>query len=297
MQGPFLMLRFSTILLLATLTAGSSCLAQTENSSSPETNETHGQSQQPGKREPAGAAPTRFEIAVIRPTDPKADFMKLEFTLNGFTAHGVTCRQLIQEAYGMYEENRLSGGPAWTGTQKFDIEARFDAGSASSYKDLSLNERRVMLRNLLAERFALVLHTEQKDFDAFALVINKGGTKFHEAEIHGASGAGRAGIRGIDGLISVSYPGHLEVRGMPMHGFAQAIEPWVGRTVMDETGLMGRYDLGVQWTPEGAGQSASEANGPTFFTALQEQDGLKLQPRKVPLESFVIDRIESPSIN
>ena len=108
----------------------------------------------------------------------------------------------------MYEKSRLSGGPPWIGIQKFDVEAKFDVGGDSRYKDLSLDERRVMLRNLLAERFGLELHTESKELDAFALVPAKSGPKLHETAVPGEISAS---IRGINGLVKVSQPGHLEI--------------------------------------------------------------------------------------
>jgi uncharacterized protein (TIGR03435 family) len=228
----------------------------------------------------------------------------MEFTPDGFTARGVMLRQVIQEAYGVYEEDRMYGGPDWLISEKFDVEAKIDSADAAGFRDFTLEQRRLMLQKLLADRFGLAVHHETKELPVYALVVAKNGPKLQESK---PDTIYHSQIKGIDGLVTRSGRGHLEAQGLSMTNLANLLHFSLGRTVVDETGLKGRYDLSLQWTPDDVAASmpkpadqevaASDSSGPSIFTAVQKQLGLKLEPTKSPLDTIVIDRAEHPSEN
>jgi uncharacterized protein (TIGR03435 family) len=151
-----------------------------------------------------------------------------------------------------------------------------------------------MLRALLEDRFKLTLHREKKELPGYALVIGKSGLKVHEVEHEGKSWTrfGRGSLNGHE---------------VSMSALADRLAGRLGRPVVDDTGVKGSFDINLEWTPDqsqprGPKESAEplpvdDGAGPTIFTALQEQLGLKLEPRKGPVEILVIDRVEKPSEN
>jgi uncharacterized protein (TIGR03435 family) len=245
----------------------------------------------------AGGRQARFEVASIKPNTRHDGSWKLEFTSDGFSAIGVPLRKVIEEAYGTYDPERLVGLPVWAESELFDIEAKFDAATVSGYKDLGLDQRRQMLQAMLAERFKVAIHHEMRDIDAFGLVVAKGGLKIKQTPPEKVP---QSGIKGYTGLITQSQRGLLEMTGMSMEGFAGILRYSVGRTVLDKTGLPGLYDISLRWTPDDLSSttmSAPDTSGPSIFSALQEQDGLKLQLGKFPVDALVVDHAERPSEN
>lgn len=268
----------------------------------------HAQSQvaSPLKSGPATtAAPTlNFDVASIRPTDPNARGWRMNFTVDGFDAQKVTLRMLIKEAYAAYEDGRILGGPSWLDTDHFDILARLDPAEIPTYKDLTLAQRREMLRALLAERFQLTIHTEQRSFPAFALRIAKNGLKLQKAQPVERSADD---VKGYDALVTRSRRGLLEVKNFSMPELANLLEYPAQRIVVDETGLKDRYDFLLQWTPLDASGNPIETNNgtgdspeksyPFLFPALEQELGLKLEPTKTMVEVFIIDHAQPPSAN
>lgn len=245
-----------------------------------------------------------FSVATIRsckPDDRRG--WRLDFTPDGFSARNVPLRKVIQEAYGIYEEERLSGGPNDIETEKFDIEAKIDETSGIDFKNISLGQRRLMLQALLADRFKLSVHHELKELPVYGLVIGKNGPKLQRS----ASDANSfGGIKGHDALVTHSGHGSLEVKSFAMSDLALTLHYWTGRIVVDKTGLTGRYDFSLRWSPMSDPASAtanpidtqpSDSSSPSIFTALQEQLGLKLEPMKYPIDTIVIDHVEPPSEN
>jgi uncharacterized protein (TIGR03435 family) len=210
---------------------------------------------------------------------------------------GVTLLQMIQEAYGIYEPDRLSGGPAWIDASKFDLEAKMDDADVSVYRGLTLEQRHQMLQALLANRFKLVLHHELKEFPAYALVVAKSGPKLQAATSEQTRPNGD--IKGFTGLVTQSQRGQLAVQGFSMEGFANLLSGYndVGRKVIDKTGLTGSYNFTLRWAPNDRQITASDASGPSLFTAIQEELGLKPQSSRTMLDTIVIDQAEKPTEN
>jgi uncharacterized protein (TIGR03435 family) len=213
-----------------------------------------------------------------------------------FRAANVSAKMLIRWAFEM-PETRILGGPTWFTTTMFDIDAKADAALSAKMQGLSSDagrhEKERMVRGLMAERFKLATHIETRELPIYALVVGKGGPKLGAIQTGGTTvNSGRA---------------HMEVQGSNSVGLlAEELAKIVGRVVVDKTGIEGRYDLKLSWTPDdgaapvlnGSGSSSAAADsGPSIFTAIEEQLGLKLEPQKGPVEVLVIDHVEMPSEN
>jgi bla regulator protein blaR1 len=280
--------------------------------------------QPPDQPAAASAAPMKFEVASIKPSAPGQRFIRVEIQPGGrLTCQNVPAKWLIEQAYGI-KDFQLSGAPGWIGSDHYDINAEADTSAAYLPKE----QIQAMVRSLLADRFALKTHTETKEMSVYALVVGKNGPKFHEsAKVApepgpdgggpGGPGAGgppdgppngpkRLGRRG--GAMMRMGRGEISAQQISMTVFATQLSQMLGRSVIDKTGLTGKYDLKLHWTPE-EGEFAgpkepgpdapppADPNGPSIYTALQEQLGLKLEGRKGPVEIVVIDHIEKPSAN
>ncbi|MGB7281171.1 MAG: M56 and DUF3738 domain-containing protein [Candidatus Acidiferrum sp.] len=268
-----------------------------------------------------GPAPT-YEVASIKPNKSGLNMVRMMFTPDGLNSNGATLDMLIKSAYGI-EDNQISGEPSWIKSNKYDIEAKMDGAEAQALGKLSRDEQRPvrekMLQALLADRFKLVIHRETKELPVYALVVAKNGPKLHESK---PGDTYSAGMKGIDGrpagagmMMMRGNGGPLTGQGIPIANLAHVLSMQLGRTVIDKTGLTGKYDFTLQWTPDesqgpvmggpgpgGGGQGPGgapppDSNGPSIFTAIQEQLGLKLESEKGPVEIIVIDHVEKPSEN
>jgi len=194
----------------------------------------------------------------------------------------VSLRRLIGMAFEVPEwQNYLFSGPAWLDSENFDVQARFPPETPNS-------EFLRMFQRLLVERFGIVLHREPREFSVLALVPGKGkkeGLELHPAATPGSSYKFRA-IGGHATGSSVSMAMLAGRLSRPDFG--------LGRPVLDYTGLPGTFDLTLDWRPEhdqDNTQLADNGSDASIFAAIQEQLGLKLEPRKVSLDVLVVDRI------
>jgi uncharacterized protein (TIGR03435 family) len=214
-----------------------------------------------------------------------------------FRAVNITLKTLLNFAFAM-PETRIVGGPAWIDTDKFDIEAKADPDVSDRMKNLTSDQGRLqkqqMLQSLLADRFKLTVHRETRQLPVYALVLAKGGPKFAESKENGTTVSAKRG--------------HLIMQSRNSAAtLAEELSKVLGRDVLDQTGIEGRYSIDLKWTPDDSaappptGQQQAtpmpDASGPSIFTAIQEQLGLKLQPIKAPVQVLVIDHIEPPTPN
>jgi uncharacterized protein (TIGR03435 family) len=233
---------------------------------------------------------------------------------DGYSATNVSLKSLIQNAYGI-KEDLISGVPSWAETAGYDVEAKMDESVAAALQQLPAEQRaehrRLMLQSLLADRFKLKAHREAKELPIYALVIAKGGFKLKEADPNKTD---TNGVKGPDGRplpmgMMMMRPGQLNAKAIPISNLVANLSQQLHRTVVDKTGLTGKYDITLQWTPEeGSGPMfpggppsgappPPDPNGPSIFTALQEQLGLRLDSTKGPVETLVLDHVETPSEN
>jgi uncharacterized protein (TIGR03435 family) len=227
-----------------------------------------------------------FEVASIKPTEETGRSMNLNRAPGGrFTTRNTGLKMLMTFAYDV-RPHQISGGASWIDSEGFDIVAKADAA------DPTIEQFRGMMQKLLADRFQLTFHRETKEMPVYALVLAKNGPKLR------VSDKDETTIQGGRGLVTYQK--------CSMAFFAQNLSPRLGRTVLDRTGLKGEFDFTLEATIEdeirkrveaGEASSSSEPVGPTIFTALQEQLGLKLESTKGPVEILVIDRAQKPSGN
>ncbi len=247
-----------------------------------------------------------YDVASIKPG--KSDMgTTLLFRLDGFTAKGMNLKSLIKEAYGV-ENDQILGAPNWLNTETYDIEAKVDGADATALGKLSDDQRKLMFQSFLRERFQLKVHWETKELSILALVVAKNGPKLQEAK---PGDTYPDGIKGPDGKaeghagMMMWGNGRLTGQGISIAQIVQPLTQQLGRTVLDQTGLTGKYDVELRWTPDNtstptAGPDsgiAAESPTPSIFTAIQEQLGLKLESHKAPVEVLVIDHAEMASAN
>ena len=234
------------------------------------------------------------------------------------TVTNMAARFLITFAYqlGQYQ---LVGGPAWLADDKFDITAKIEGnpeweGPGSGKPD----PIQVAMRKLLAERFKLTIHTESRDLDAYALVMDKPGVagpalKPSPTDCKALAEQLRQGkqpptppqpVNGIMPCSILGRIGQISFDGFPMSQAAGMMVGQAGRPVVDRTRLIGNWQFVMtfaQERPAGAPLPPNEQlpppdpNAPSFFTALQEQLGLKLESTKAPFDVTVIDSVEHPT--
>jgi len=242
-----------------------------------------------------------FEVSSIHQNMSPNPAWRMSFTPNGVSAVDVTLRWALDEAYGITDDGLWSGGPSWIDKARFDIEAKYDV---SQYPNLTREQRQVMLQQLLADRFKLVVHHESKEFPLYALVVTTRGSKVEETkqdELRTSPGIG------VICMYKKGGKGVIEMQGCTMAQFANGLGGYartdLGRRVVNQTGLSGHYTISLHWAPLDAANpstnelSAPEPSGPSIFTAVKEQLGLELKPIRGPLDTIVIDHAEMPTEN
>jgi uncharacterized protein (TIGR03435 family) len=248
--------------------------------------------------DPTSPAPP-FEVASIKVNKSGSGSSHSRFKDGRFSATNETVKMFIQyDAYGI-PARQIVGGPAWVDSERFDVEAKADDQSTTQMAKLDQAARsameRQMMQQLLADRFHLAVHWDTKEVPVYALVLAKGGPKFSATkDPEGHSGTSASG-------------GRLKATAVTMTRLAetltQLLSRELGRVVVDRTGLDGKYDLELNWSPDNGSSAFSDGGnnaasiGPSIFTALEEQLGLKLTSAKGPVRSLVIDHLEQPSEN
>jgi len=250
-------------------------------------------------------APLTFEVASIKPANPDARGGSIRLMPGGgLSMTNIPLQAMITFAYDV-RDFQVSGAPGWAGTENFDVIARTERSAPDGPEDpakMTDEQRKTVrdqvaerLRALLADRFQLVVHRETKEQPIYALGVSKNGAKLKEPKEAGP----RQGMS--------MGRGRLEGFAAPLEMLGTTLSNALGRPVVDKTGLAGKYDFVLEWTPDvGAGAAvgpdaekvqAAGLTGPTIFTALQEQLGLRLESQKGPVQVIVIDRAEKPSEN
>ena len=230
-----------------------------------------------------------YDVVSIRPHKDNGNGSRWWWpTPDGYKAINVEPAQLIREAYGVQFSDQLVGLPAWAYEETFDLEAKIDEDDLPAYQRLSGPGQReqsaLMLRPLLADRFKLKVHQETKTIPVYSLVVAKSGFKLKQSQEPEA----RYGM--------VTNWGRIYIRaGAIGTRFIVGLSNFTGRMVIDKTGLTGWYDIDLKWTPDD--ELAKGASGPTLFTALEEQLGLKLVSTKAPVDVLVVDHVERPTEN
>jgi len=246
----------------------------------------------------AANADPAFEVAPIKPSDP-ARPGKL-FTVRGtdVVTINTTLTDLISMAYNLHAR-QITAGPSWLDSEKYDITGRPDVKGQPNVAQI-----KIMLQKLLADRFQLKFHREKKELSVYAITAAKAGTKITKSE---------ADPNSLPGLFfGGAGPGggvNFNVRNATLAEVANTLQGSVlDKPVVDQTGLDGKYDFIVKFTPD-PGQMAGFGGGgpppaatnpdapPALFAAFQQQLGLRIETSKAPVDVLVIDKIEKPSAN
>jgi uncharacterized protein (TIGR03435 family) len=225
-------------------------------------------------------------------------------TPDGYSVENVTLKFLIMDSYNV-KWDAILGGPAWIASDHFDIDAKVTPAADAPPPKLTSAQRRQMIQSLLADRFNLVVHNETKDAPIYQLGLAKSGSKL---PISTPGDTFAKGFKGIDdNPVPVGYPvllsfGHLFGQAVTIASLVDYLSSSLHRPIVDTTGLTGKYDLSLAWTPDSLSASSPDSapledTGPTIFTALQEQLGLKLTSTHGPVASLVIDHVDPPSPN
>lgn len=270
-----------------------------------------------------------YEVATVKPAAADAHMMRIQLMPDGCRMENVQLSLIIRNAYGAQSDAQLLGGPEALLDKHFDLQAKMDADDAARLKAMSRDDRQrrmdLMMQALLRDRFQLKMHVEMRELPVYALVVAKGGSKLQPAAPAPPSPAPEPGA----GAQQSGFPDHLPDRPPPgasfmrmssttaeMHTSGGTMEQLaamlmgmgqtVDRVILDKTGLTGKYDWVLKWTPaeagmglgpKGANGSAPDPDAPGLFTALQEQLGLRLEAQKGPVQVIVIDHLEPPSPN
>ncbi len=285
----------------------------------------HAQSASAPDWQTAAGGKLSFDVASIRPTPP-GQFTRPSFPLGPDGSYHPTGGEFsavfplsvyIQFAYKLWltpeqQEALLAKFPAWTKTEKFTIKAR---GPVDATKD----QMRLMMQSLLAERFGLKVHFEEREATVLVMTLAHPGKLGPKLHLHSEGPSCDEAIPAPpEGTVPPVFPLGCEDAGVFFDGKHPAMLgarnttldlialslPWlgnVGRPIVNHTGLQGRYDYTLTWAlnPEGAPLPPdSEAlNAPSFLEALKEQLGMRLDSAKLPIQVLVVDHIEQPSEN
>lgn len=228
--------------------------------------------------------PPAFDVAAIKPADPSSKRFGMGFSANGrtMTVDGLNLEQMIRMAYGVTPD-RMSVSPlltnaGWIHSDPYDINAKSEAATPAG-KD----EQNRMFQQLLADRFGVKVHLEQKEVLVYSLVVGKNGPKL--------SPGGP-----VSPYISRPAPGKFVGTNASMGSLAGALGGQLGRPSVDDTGLQGGFDFTLTWTPDNP-DTAGDTTGPSLFSALQDQLGLKLETKKLMMDAIVVDQARKPSEN
>jgi uncharacterized protein (TIGR03435 family) len=269
-----------------------------------------------------------FEAASIKPNNSTSLGRRFGVPGDRFVATNETLWQLIAVAYGApgllpqpLADYQISGGPKWIDSDRFDVEAKA-AGDVVRGTE-GTRRKQLMLQTLLAQRFKLAVHHERKDMPVYALVLARRdrrlGPKLRRSELDTAAVRGNpnnppiplptfgtpacdaaGGARCSPGL---GFGGVFKGGAMTTTELTVYLSRWLDRTVIDRTGLTGAFDVEFQFSSDGLpgaptgppGVERPPSDGPSIFTAVQEQLGLKLESTRGPVDILVIDHAEKPT--
>ena len=270
------------------------------------------------------ARPT-FEVASVKPNRSGEPRVMIRSEPGGrFTATNVPLRVLIRNAYGITEDSRIVDAPGWVGSERFDIVAKASSEVPSLIPGGAVGPMNLMLQALLEDRFRLGVHRETRELPLYVLSIAAADRRLGPrltrttvdcvailAKLYPPNGPAAPPPPFVPGQPppcgSTGGPGQVLAQGMTIAQLASNLSGRVNRVVVDKTGLTGNFDINLEWMPDqfqgagplgalpGAPPSLPDGAGPSIYTALQEQLGLKLDSTKGPADVLVIDRVEQPT--
>jgi len=253
------------------------------------------------------AKPPAFEVASVKPNTSGDGRVLMSPQPGGrLNLVNVPLRLMIRYAYRV-QDFQVVGGPDWLSTARFDVVAKAEGGNPSQ------EELQLMLRSLLADRFKLVVRPDKREMPTYSLVPARADGKTaaqlrkSDANCGPATAPSAPPAPGqLPSCGSMLGFGNLKARGSTMAALASTLSTFAGRIVVDRTGIAGGYDVDLNWTPDQIPRPVGDQpvqvngvtidpNGPSLFTALQEQLGLKLESARGPVDVLVVERAEKPA--
>jgi bla regulator protein blaR1 len=261
-----------------------------------------------------------FDVVSIKPhQDEGISRMGIRFnaTPDGLSFNGGSLDMLLHLAFDV-PRDRLLNEPGWVRSSRFDVEAKVAPEDATRLQTLTRQQRWAMLIPALEDRCRLKFHYEKRNLQVYTLGVARDGPKLKEANPADSDAAkptstDRAQEAQLP-MMWISQKGmNIKAHDATIESLIQMLSQQLGTTMLDNTGLAGKYDYTLSWMPDeaswqlmglaipgpppGTGGQSQQTAGPSIFTALQEQLGLKAQARKAPVDVVVIDHIEPPSAN
>jgi|SRR6202789_250334 uncharacterized protein (TIGR03435 family) len=231
----------------------------------------------------AADAHPSYDVATIKPSDPADNSAGFHSEGRRLFAENEPMDQLIAFAYAVHVK-QIVDGPDWFSKDHYDIQGVPDVAGAPNVEQM-----REMMQKLLAERFGLKFHREKRELSIFAITVAKGGSKLVVSKSDPNSMRDQTGdINGAEQM--------WRFTNNSMPEFAEAMQYFMDRPVVDETGLKGKFDFKLKWSTNDAPNNDPNAP-PGLLTAAQEQLGLKIEATKGPADVLVIEHVERPSAN
>ena len=241
----------------------------------------------------AADADPAFEVATIKPSNPDVRERGARVQDSNISLRNLTLTEIVRNVYDVHP-NLLIGLPGWASSERYDITGKPDVPGQPNGDQL-----KIMLRKLLADRFQLKFHKDQRELPVFSLSLVKSGAKITRNDIRAETTSGTSGVifRG---------QGSVLLNNLSMDDFCKMLQSSaLDRPVVNQTGLEGKYTFSLVWTPEqlvaGAANQAPAAlradAPPDIYAALQQQLGLKVDATKLRIDVLVIDKMDKPSEN
>jgi uncharacterized protein (TIGR03435 family) len=241
---------------------------------------------------PADADPA-FEVVTVKPSNPDQQGKGFGVASGRISTRNTTLIDLIKFSYEV-QEKQIVNAPDWAAIDKYDVSGQPDVVGTPSAAQM-----RSLMKKLLADRFQLTFHQDKREMPAYILTVAKSGSKLKKND-EGSTGLPMFMFAGL---------GVLNVANMELSSFCAAFGATVlDRPVVDQTGLTGKWDFALRWTPDesqftGMGikvpppsEAAADAR-PPLFTAIQEQVGLRLDAGKAQVPVLILDKFAKPSEN
>jgi uncharacterized protein (TIGR03435 family) len=224
-----------------------------------------------------------WAVIAVKSSNPNDRISGDNFLGSRYTIERKTVVQMLSLGYGV-QKRQIMNAPEWAATDNWDVNGVPDIAGEPDQQ-----QRNSLVRKLLAERFGLKVHTEQREMPVYALIVAKSGPKLKSSahdphDVPDLSGSGN------------SVQQSMSFTNVSMTDFATGVQDWTDRPVVDRTGLSGRYDFKLRWTSDEMRNTAPNAP-PGLSTAVQEQLGLKLEAVKAPADVLVVDKVERPGAN
>lgn len=237
----------------------------------------------PPLEESLPSKPLVWDVVSIKPHKELDSGGSMYMRRDRIEINNLTIQMLFWGAFEVRSQDQIVGWPSWVDSDHFDIRAKLSAEDTDAWQKLRGEEQsqqwHQLMRQILEGRFAMKAHIEKRVLPSYDLVIAKNGPKLKESAPD-------------EGGLSNYSPGKISAKSTLMTGLVVSLSGNVGRVVIDKTGLSGKYDFELTWAPDNQPDA-----GPSIFSALQGQLGLKLESSKAPVGVVVIDHLERPSEN